>query len=394
MSVFSDRLIDRRTSGDLKHNRHILSAMAGCPLPEEVYPMWIADMDFAAPSHVLDALHRRIDHGIFGYPAMPRAFGQAVAFWQKARFGWEADPEAAVLLPGVLAGLQIAIRALTREGDGVIVQPPVYDRFAATIRAAGRRVVENPLLYQDGRYTMDLEGLSRLLEDSSNRLLILCSPHNPVGRVWSEEELRRVGLLCLAHGVRVVVDEIHADLVYGTRRNIPLLSLSPDFSNQFLVLSSPSKTFNLAGLKTAWAMIPNPELRRIFQAAQSSLGLEGKNTLGLTALQAAYSPESLPWVEELVAYLAGNAALLEDFFRCRKGYRAAPPEGTYLFWIDGTATGLDDRALMAAFARRGVIPGGGSAYGTGGAGHLRMNFACPRSRLEGALRCLSQIGTA
>ena len=384
MSQF-DRLVDRTTSGDLKWNRHIMAAMTGAQLPETVYPMWIADGDFACPPHVLSALHARVDREIFGYPAMPRDFGASAAFWMERRFGWHAEPEWAVLTPGVIAGLHLAIRLFTEPGEGVVLQTPVYDHFFSAVTQSGRRVAENPLLCRDGAYRMDLDGLEALLQDPSNRLLVLCSPHNPVGRVWTRAELEALGGVCRRHGVAVVSDEIHADLVYGSRRHTPLLSLWPDAP--WLQLSSPGKTFNMPGLKTAYALIPDPELRRRFQAVQASLSLEGKNTLGLTAFRAAYAPESLPWVDELTAYLAENAALAAACF-AGTPLVMSPLEGTYLAWLDCRALGLDDRTLLRTAASRGVVPSGGGAYGTGGAGHLRLNLACPRRQLEAALSLL------
>ena len=383
MSSPFDQIIDRRGSGDLKYSRPVLSALSGTELPDEIYPMWVADTDFAAPPHVLDAIRRRVDFGIFGYPTLSPAFSQSVCWWQKARFGWEADPDWVTPLPGVLAGLNIAIRALTKPEAGVIIQPPVYDHFFSVLKDTGRRTVLNPLLCRDGQYEMDLPGLERLLADPSNTMLILSSPHNPAGRVWREEELRRLGELCLAHGVILVSDEVHGDIVYRPHVHRPMLSLSSEFRNNFLMLSSPAKTFNLPGLKTAFAVIPNPALREKFQSLQATLSLQVENTLGLTALQAAYTPEGAVWTDRLVDYLEGNASLTSAFCAQSGLLSMSPLEGTFLAWL--SVGGADDQELMRRCGERGVIPSRGSAYGPGGEGHLRLNIGCPRSRLTAAL---------
>ena len=328
MSALFDPIIDRRNLGDVKYDRSTLERLAGVSLPEEIYPMWVADSDFLPPACLREALQRRIDHGILGYPAVPPAFAQAAAWWQRTRFAWEADPDWVVPLPGTIAGLNIAVRAMTAPGDGVILQTPVYDPFYRTVEQAGRRIATNPLLCREGRYEMDFEGLEALMRDPSNRLLVLCSPHNPVSRVWTEAELRRLGDLCLAHGVAVVSDEVHGDLVYPPHVHHPLLSLSPDYAAQFVFLSSPGKTFNIPGLRATYAIIPSPALRSAFQKMQEVLSLAEFNTLGLLALTAAYSPEGAAWADALVAYLAGNAALTAE--RLPGGITMTPMEGTFL----------------------------------------------------------------
>ena len=382
-----DRRVERRGTSDLKWNRALAENYLGTALREDMIPMWIADTDFACPPFLLAALRRRIDREIFGYCAPSAAFGEAVCWWQKERFGYQADPGWVVMSPTVVASINIAVHAFTLPGDGVIIQQPVYDPFAAIVTRAGRTVVNNGLVCKKDHYEMDFALLGQQVQEPRNKLLILCSPHNPVGRVWTRAELERLAHLCLENNVLVVADEIHADIVFGGRRSIPLLSLSRRCEESFIQLVAPGKTFNIPGLKTGCAIIPDPARRKAFADMQTAMSLDIRNTFALEGLQAVYTPEGAAWADREIRYLEQNAALVGRFLAARlPQVRMIPPEGTFLCWLDFSRLGLSDEELI----RRVVIDAGvvcvpGPWFGPGGAGHLRLNIGCPAAQLTEAL---------
>ncbi|MCP5156419.1 MAG: pyridoxal phosphate-dependent aminotransferase [Ectothiorhodospiraceae bacterium] len=356
---------------------------------DRVLPMWVADMDFAAPQAVLDALHARIDHGILGYAAATPDYFESVAGWMQRRHGWSVAPEWIVPAPGIVPALHLIVRRFTAPGDKVLIQRPVYHPFTNAVVNNAREVVANPLIETDGGYRMDLDDLEAKAADPAVKLAILCSPHNPVGRVWTREELRRFGEICARHGVLVVSDEIHHDLVLPGHRFVPWGTLGDDLASRAIVCTAPSKTFNLAGLKTSNLVIPDPELRQEMQAEIRGVGLFGMSPLGIVATKAAYD-HGAPWLEQVLAYVAGNVEHVERFVHERiPGLRVVRPEGTYLVWIDCRGLGLASADLDALFMERArIYVDEGHIFGPEGDGFMRLNVACPRSIVDDALERL------
>lgn len=377
-----DAVTDRRGTDSLKYD---FAKRRG--VPEDALPLWVADMDFPAPPEVLEALGRRVEHGIFGYSdAAGSDYFDALAGWYDARFGWRLSPEWLVKLPGVVAGVCAAIRALTREGDAVLIQPPVYYPFFEAVRANRRRLVENQLLYVEGRYVVDLEDFEEKIVANGVKLFILCSPHNPVGRVWTPEELTAMGDLCVRHGVLVISDEIHADFVYPLARHRAFAALDPAFADISVTCTSPSKTFNLAGLQLSNLFVPNARIRSRLCAEINASGCSLPNVMGLVACRAAYARAG-GWLDALLDYLGGNLRFMREFLaRELPKIRLVEPEGTYLAWLDCRALGLADAALDEWITHRAKLwLDAGAMFGAGGEGFERVNIACPRSTLEQAL---------
>lgn len=353
--------------------------------------MWVADMDFRSPQPVIDALVRRAEHGIFGYPTRSDNYFQAIINWQKKRHGWETRRSWVITTPGVVPAISLAIQAFTQPGDKIVVQPPVYYPFFKLVSNTGRQIVENPLLESDGFYRMDYENLDTQLSDSRVGMMILCSPHNPVGRVWTREELTRLGQVCAKHEVLVVSDEIHSDLVFSWARHTPFAAISPEFEQNSVTLLAPSKTFNLAGLSTSIAIIPDDRLNSRFCHVIEAAGTGGSSIFGMTALEAAYT-QGEEWLDQLLEYLEGNLIFLEQFFRSHiPEIQVRRPEGTYLVWLDCRALGLD-RAGLRKFMidNAGLGLNEGAVFGSPGEGYMRLNAACPRSVLEQSLERLAR----
>ncbi|MCL6632260.1 MAG: pyridoxal phosphate-dependent aminotransferase [Alicyclobacillus herbarius] len=363
----------------------------------DALPMWVADMDFQSPEPVLAALRQRIDHGVFGYPLVTKRYLEAAADWYRRRQGWQVQAEWLAHAPGVVPAISILIEALTEPGDGVLVQPPVYYPFMRVIRETGRRIVENPLVLQNGKYVMDFDDLDQKLAHDHVKLVILCSPHNPVGRVWEKDELLRFAEVCARRDVRIIADEIHGDLILPGHKHTPLASLSPFISERTVTCVAPSKTFNLAGLQTALVIAENPQLRQAYVATQRRRSQAGANVLGLVAAEAAYRHGD-DWLDELLAYLEGNVNLLvkavaEDM----PGVSVIRPQGTYLVWMDFRELGLSTQELdKFCLTEARIAFDEGHIFGTGGAGFMRMNIGCPRSLVEEAVtrlrRALAQAG--
>lgn len=350
-------------------------------------PMWVADMDFACPQPVIDALTARVQHGIFGYSWPAASYRQAVIDWMQRRHGWAVQSDWIAPTPGVVPALNMLVRTFVAPGQRVIVQPPVYYPFFAAVANNGAELAHNPLLYAGGRYGVDFAGLEALASQPDVTMLILSSPHNPVGRVWTPDELRRLGEICLAHGVLVVADEIHGDLIYPGHRFTPFATLGDEFAENALICTAPSKTFNLAGLATSNIIIPNPELRLRFERTLNSNGLHGVNTFGMVALETAYR-EGEEWLAQVLDYVAGNFRFLRDYLAEHlPQIDVIEPEGTYLVWLDCRRLGLDKTALerlMLTEAR--VFLDEGYIFGAEGEGFERINIACPRSILAEALQ--------
>ena len=342
-------------------------------------------MDFPAPPEVLKALHNKIDEGALGYPITPDSLLEAVIGWQKKRHGWEIRKEAVTWAPGVVAGLAFSLMAFTKPGDGIIIQTPVYPPFYAIINDAGRRIVKNPLKRENGRFVMDLEGLEKLVTPTC-RTLILCSPHNPVARVWTRKELEALAEIAKRKDILVISDEIHQDLVFSDAKHICIASLSDEMSSRTVTFVAPSKTFNIAGMKASVALIPDEKLRCRYQSVLDRFHLGSLSILGLTATETAYA-ECAEWLDELMAYLEENREMTEKFVKERlPKAKMDHPEGTYIFWIDFRGYGFNSETLMDFLVNEAKVAlNNGSNFGTEGEGFARINIGTNRAQLKEGL---------
>ncbi len=360
-------------------------------MPEDVLPLWVADMDFPTAPAVLERLHALAEHGILGYTGVKDAYFSAVHNWYAQRFGWETQRSWLVTTPGVVFAIAIAIRAFTQKGDAILIQQPVYYPFADKVTENDRQLVVNPLILKNGRYEMDFADMERKIADNHVKMLLLCSPHNPVGRVWTKEELLRVGEICQKHGVLVVSDEIHADFTYAGHTHRVFASVKSEFADFTITCTAPSKTFNLAGLQNSNIFIPNRQLRHAYKKELSACGCGGTNCMGMAACQAAYEAGA-DWLEQLKQYLAGNLAYVRQFLREKlPDIALIEPEGTYLVWLDLRKLGLTEqqqRQLIVQDAKLWLDTG--TLFGQGGEGFERINIACPRATIEQAMQRLER----
>lgn len=378
-----DEVIDRRSTKSLKWDR--LKTRFG---REDVLAMWVADMDFMSPPCVQNALVKRAQHGVYGYAIHDDEFNQAVVNWMEHRHGFEIQPEWIATAIGVVPALTVIVQAFTEPGDGVLIQPPVYYPFKRVIENWDRRVVENPLVERNGKYEIDFDQLEEKAREA--KIMFLCSPHNPVGRVWTLDELQRIGEICARNGVLVVSDEIHSDLVYAGVRHIPFASISDAFAENSITCAAPSKTFNLAGLNTAYVVAKNPDLLRRYKLMLAKASMNEVNIFGIEALAAAYN-EGGPWLDELMKYLAGNLEYLNQYIQDNiPEIRVIQPEATYLVWLDCSALSLEKKELDQFLVHEALLAlDEGHLFGDEGIGFQRVNIACPRSILEQGLRQLS-----
>ena len=376
-----DRVIDRRNTESNKWHK----------FPPEVLPLWVADMDFPSPEPVIRALRERVEHGFFGYGAEQPEFHEVTCDRLLKRYGWKVSPEALVLLPGVIAGFNMAARAVASPGDGILMQLPVYPPIL--------RLPDNVKMSRDGvdlvrgaegRYTIDMDAFERAITPLT-RMFLLCNPHNPVGRVFTREELARMAEICLRRGLVICADEIHGELIYSGHQHVPIASLDPEIEARTITLMAPSKTFNLAGLRCAVAVIPNQALREKFVAARLDM-VQTPNILGYTAMLAAYR-DGQPWLDDLLRYLESNRDFLVKHVRNNfPGIEVGVPEATYLAWLDCRKARIPNNDPFTFFLDTGKVSfNDGATFGRGGQGFVRMNFGCPRSLLvEG----LERMGTA
>ncbi|HBW34360.1 MalY/PatB family protein [Desulfosporosinus sp. BICA1-9] len=381
MNCDFDQIIDRNKTSCVKwdFNQRIFGR-------EDILPLWVADMDFQAPQAVVEALVNRAQHGIYGYSNSMDGYYEALIDWMKNRHDWLIEREWITFSPGIVPALNELVRSLTKAGDKIILQSPVYPPFFQAIKNHGREVVNNQLRLENGRYTMDFTDLEEKFA-SGVKMMILCSPHNPVGRVWDRDELDRLGQLCLAYDVLVISDEIHGDLIFEGYRHIPFASLSSDLAQQSIVCTAPSKTFNLAGLQTSNLIIPNPKYRQAFLASLDLTGIHNPNVFGITALEVAYQ-QGAEWLNQLMHYLEGNVEFLMSFLaRELPQIGLIKPEGTYLVWLDFRSLGLEPKDLHKFLVHKaGVGLNAGYLFGPGGEGFARLNLGCSRAVLEEGLR--------
>ncbi len=350
----------------------------------DVLPLWVADLDFRSPEPVVRALRERVEHGVFGYGVEPPELREVIQAHLKAGYGWEVPAESLLFVPGVVRGFNLACQAFTSPGDGILVQTPAYPPILDAPGNAGCERGEAELLQQtDGRYGIEWRSFAEAISERT-RLFILCNPHNPVGRVFTRRELEGMAEICLRHGLLICSDEIHCDFVYSGQRHIPIAALDAEVARRTITLMAPSKTYNLAGLHFAVAIVTDPDLRKRFWAARRGL-LGGPDILSLVAALAAYQ-HGQPWLKRLLRYLEANRDLVCDWVRDRRpGIEVAKPEGTYLTWLDCREAGIPGNAQEFFLQRARVALNDGPDYGRGGEGFLRLNFGCPRSMLVEAL---------
>ena len=349
-------------------------------------PLWVADMDFQGPHEVIEALRRRVDAGIYGYSFRTEALEEAVIGWMDRRHGWTIRKEWICHSPGVVTALAACVQSFTSEGDAIVIQPPVYPPFSKVVTESGRKLVTNPLRLTNGRYEMDLADLEAKIEANGAKMFILCSPHNPVGRVWSEGELEALIAICRRHGVMIVSDEIHADLALPPHRHTVLAKLLAE-DERFVICMAPSKTFNMAGLQSSFILIPNEEIRKTFSAYMERLHIGGANAMALTAAEAAYRHGD-EWLDQVIGYIAGNVDYLIEYVNAHlPEVKVARPEGTYLVWLDFRAFGLSPVQLSDWMTKKAKVAlNAGHQFGAEGEGFMRLNAAAPRAVLEEALQ--------
>lgn len=377
MTYDFDKLTNRRHTNSYKWDS----------APDGVLPLWVADMDFETAPVIVDALERRVAHGIFGYTRVPDAYYQSVADWFRLCHGWTFDKEWILYTSGVVPALSAIIKALTRPGDQVIVQGPVYNCFFSSIRNNGCEIMSNSLIYENQTYHINFEDLERKCAQPKAKLLLLCNPHNPAGRVWTRDELLHIGEICLRHGVRVVADEIHCEFAFSGHTYIPFGSLSPELMHNAIICNSPSKAFNTAGLQIANIICDDADIRRKIDRAININEVCDVNPFGVVALMAAYSDQGAEWLQALNDYLLTNYHCLRDFFATHlPQFPVTRLEGTYLVWVDCSALPCDSEAIEHELLKEEKVwINAGEMYGEEGRHFIRINIACPRQRLTDGL---------
>lgn len=376
-----DELVERRNTNSYKWD--------SCA--EGVIPMWVADMDFQTAPCIVEALQKRVAHGIFGYTKVPDSYYESVVNWFKNRHGWQGLQKDWILYTsGVVPAISVIIKAFTQPGDQVIVQTPVYNCFFSSIRNNGCEIVENKLIYKDQTYTMDYEDLERKASDPKAKLLLLCNPHNPAGRVWTREELTRLGEICIRHNVLVVSDEIHCEFVFPGHQYVPFASINDELLHHSITCNAPSKAFNTAGLQIANIISDNPEYRQKIDRAININEVCDVNPFGVIALQAAYTDEGAEWLRQLNEYLFGNYNYLKEYFgKELPQFPITKLEGTYLAWVDCSAIKYNSDEIAEHLVEHFcVYVNEGSMYGDDH--FIRINLACPRKRLAEGLKRIAE----
>jgi cystathionine beta-lyase len=383
-----DRHIERRGSCSVKWSDEIMSQING---KAGLTPLWVADMDFACPQPVIDAVIEEARRGIYGYSYRTDRYFESFVRWNERRHGWKIDRDWTIYSSGVVTALNAIVQEFTEAGDKVIIQPPVYHPFFYSVRNNGRQVMENTLKeLPGGDYAMDFESLQKMASDPKAKLAILCNPHNPVGRVWREDELRRFGEICLSNGILVVSDEIHSDLILSGHKHMPFATLSADFAKGSITCTAPSKTFNIAGLQVSNLIVPDEGIRKALSERMEANGIEEPNIFGVVAAEAAYS-HGEEWLGQLLSYLEVNAELVGKFVsESMPGVAYRKPEGTYLAWLDFRGMGMDEGALKHLLVdKAGLALNLGAMFGSSGSGFARLNFGCPRPLLTDYLSRLA-----
>ncbi len=356
---------------------------------EGLFAGGVADMDFKAPPVVLDALQKRLDHGVFGYETVPDGLMPALTGWLSDRHNWQVDPKHILRAPNILNALAIAASVFTEQGDGIIVQPPVFFDFFDILRENQRALISNPLILEDGRYRMDFEDLEQKASEPRTKMIYLCNPHNPVGRVWTGDELRTLGDICTRHNVLVVADEIHSDITFSNHNHTPFSSLGREYAENCVTCISPAKSFNIASCCSAFTIISNDDRRKAFQIENSRLTVNKNNAFASVAMEAAYKSGG-PWLNEVLAYLEQNLDLVRTRLEHIPWVELIEPEGTFLLWLDFRGLGFQSDSLTAFLRdKANWAVTRGQAFGPEGSGFARLNIACTRARLELALDTLA-----
>ncbi len=380
-----DEIVPREGTNCLKYDAREMFFKS-----KDVLPLWVADMDFKTPDFIVDAIKKRAEHEIFGYSFKSDSYYKSVIDWMKHRHNWEIQKGRISSSPGVVAGLTTAIETFSKPGDGVVVQPPVYFPFFDCVKGTTRKMVENPLKIESGRYAFDFDDLKSKI-DENTKLLLLCNPQNPGGMAWTREELTELANICIENSIMIISDEIHSDLIYDGHKHIPIASISKEIAQNCMVLMAPSKTFNVAGLASSIVIIPN---KLNFVRYERALGvghLGMGNIFGSVALEAAYTHGD-DWLEQMLEYLWENYLFLENFFETNlPKVKVMKPEATFLIWLDFTEYGMKNRELLNYVSEKAKVGlNDGGKFGTGGEGWLRLNIGCPRSVLVEALERLGK----
>ncbi len=382
-----DEIINRYNTNSLKFDFAIQRKR-----PADVIPLWVADMDFATVDAVKNALVQKANHGVFGYSEPLNDYFSALSKWFKDKHDWDIDTSKVVLACGVVFAIAATIRALTKENDAVLISQPVYYPFEETIRVNNRKLVVNELQNVNGHYEIDFKDFEQKIIDNDVKLFVLCNPHNPVGRVWTKEELEKIADICEKHNVFVISDEIHADFTYEGFKHIPFAKIKQGRDDNFIVCTAPTKTFNLAGLHISNIYIPNDNVRRLYKLEMDKVGYSQSNVMGIVACQAAYEYGD-GWLKELKAYLKSNLDFVRDYINENlKDLSLVEPQGTYLLWIDCRNLGLTDRQLHNLInIDAKVWVDDGYVFGAGGSGYIRINIACPKAILLRALNNIKSV---
>jgi len=360
---------------------------------KEVLPMWVADMDFQIPEAVKQALQERVEHGIFGYTWPDNLVKNKIKGWLNKRHNWEVEPDWITYSPGVIPSLHMIIQALTQEKDPVLIQTPVYPPFYSVVKDHERELITNPLEFTGDRYEINFEDFEQKIKDNQVKMFILCNPHNPVGRVWTKDELNKMSEICVKHDVMIIADEIHADLIFSGHTHIPIASLNEDINQRTVTCLSPTKTFNLAGLQASYLVTANKELREQIDQQFKNQGMVMLNTLGITAMEAAYEYGE-EWLEELNQTLEHHRDyVMKRFQQETQSIRVLPAEGTYLLWLDCRSLGLEQKDLKSFMQTQAKVGlNDGASFGEEGEGFMRINIAAPMSILEdGVTRIIEAV---
>lgn len=379
-----NEVINRKNTGSVKWD-----TMKEHGVSEDILPLWVADMDFKAPEGVIKALSERVEHGIFGYTLPTDSYYDAVINWMDRRHNWKIEKDWIIIAPGIVPAIHFAVHTYTKEGDGVLIQRPVYHQFTEAVLNNGRKLINSPLVRKGDRYEMDFEDFEKKIVDNNVKLFILCSPHNPVGRVWTREELKTMGDICLEYNVLVVADEIHHDLVFKGNKHIPFASLGSEYSNICITCTSASKTFNIAGLHISNIIIENKMILKRLNTYLESIALTMSNIFGIIGTEAAYNTGEA-WLEELIDYVEGNKKLVQKFLGEKfPMIKVIDSEGTYLLWIDFSGLDMEKEELEKFLVEEAKLwLSGGYIYGEEGRGFERINIACSRSSIETGLKNL------
>jgi cystathionine beta-lyase len=386
MNFNFDKIIHRENSNSVKYDLRETFFKK-----RDVIPLWVADMDFETPIFIREAIKKRAEHPIYGYSIKPETYSEAIISWLEKRHHWAVKIAEIGFSPGVVPGFTLAILAYSLPGDQIVVQPPVYFPFFDAVKDTGRKLLNNQLLEKDNYYKIDFKDLEEKLRQEKTRLLLISSPHNPVGRVWSEAELNKMVEMCIKHNVLLLSDEIHADLVFNKHKHIPAALTAEHAKDSIITFMAPSKTFNLAGLSTSFLIIQNEYLKEKYESVLNTYHLRQGNIFGNEALEAAYNYGS-DWLDQLIVYLQSNINFVSDFLEKEiPQISFQKPEATYLLWLNCKSLNMNDDELNNFFINdAGLGLNMGSSFGPGGSGYMRMNVACPHIQLETALKKLKQ----